>query len=53
MKVREEDTPGVLITDLLAYLALLGSYARVIVSLLTEKLYHAAVKIFAICGAYN
>lgn len=49
MKVRDEDTPGVLITDLLV----LGSYARVIVSLLTEKLYHAAVKIFAICGAYN
>lgn len=35
MKVRDEDTPGVLITDLLAYLALVGNHARVIISLFT------------------
>lgn len=53
MKVRDEDTPGVLIANLFVYLALVGNHANVIVSLFTASCTVAAVETFTIFGANN
>lgn len=48
MKVRDEDTPGVLIANLFVYLTLEGNYANVIVSLFTASCTVAAVETFTV-----